>query len=263
MAISEKIEGKLLIREKRFETEQLMKVKRSEEYDALEEVFDRPTLMAIYGLLNHGVIKSLYGVVSAGKESRVYRGISPQEEDLAVKIYLTGSAEFKRGMIPYIQGDPRFKSVKKDTRSLIYAWAEKEFKNLRRAYDSGVRVPKPIHVEKNILIMEFIGDDGVAAPLLKEKHPKRPAQMYKTLIQYVKTLYKTANLVHGDLSEYNIMNHNEEPVVFDIAQAVLTEHPMANQFLLRDLENLNRFFNGLGIRTRNLEKLHKWVTEDE
>ncbi|MDQ1279605.1 MAG: kinase 1 [Thermoproteota archaeon] len=263
MEVSKKIEGRLQIKERRFETEQSNKEKRSEDYDALEEVFDKPTLMTVYGLLNKGTIKNIYGVVSSGKESRIYHGTGSQEEDLAVKIYLTGSAVFKRGMLPYIQGDPRFKSIKKDTRSLVYLWAQKEFKNLQRAHDSGVCVPKPIHVEKNVLIMEFIGEDGVAAPLLKEKPPKHPTKMYKTLLQYVKILYKKANLVHGDLSEYNIMNLHEKPVIFDVSQSVLTEHPNAESFLRRDLENLNHFFKGLGIKTRDIELLFKWVTKDE
>ena len=263
MALSKKIEEKLQRREKRFETEQLMKEKRSEEYEVLEEVFDRSTLMTIYGLLNRGVIKHLYGVVSSGKESRIYHGIGPKGEDFAVKIYLMVSAEFKKGMLTYIQGDPRFKYVKKDRRSLVYAWAQKEFKNLQRAYAAGVRVPRPVHVEKNVLIMEFIGDEGVAAPLLKEKAPKHPGQTYRTLLEYVKTLYQKADLVHGDLSEYNIMNHDEVPVIFDVSQAVLTEHPRANQLLLRDLDNLNRFFNELGIKTRKIENIYKWVTGNE
>ena len=90
--------------------------KRDEQYQVLEEVFDKATLMVIYDLLNKGVIKKLLGVVKSGKESRIYRGVSPSEEYLAVKIYLTVSAEFKRGMVPYIEGDPRFKEVKHDSR---------------------------------------------------------------------------------------------------------------------------------------------------
>jgi len=261
--VRKKIDDRLQRREKRYETEQLMKRKRSEEYEVLEEVFDRSTLMTVYNLLNHGILDHIYGVVGSGKESRIYLGVDPKGESLAVKIYLVVSSEFKSGMLTYIIGDPRFKNVKRDTRSLVYSWAQKEFKNLQIAYASGIRVPKPIHVEKNILIMEFIGDNGVPAPLLKEKPPRNPSRMYKTLLSYVKTLYLKAGLVHGDLSEYNIMNYDEAPVIFDFSQATPIEHPMVEEFLLRDLNNLNKFFKDLGIRTRTAESLYKWVTKYE
>jgi RIO kinase 1 len=107
------------------------------------------------------------GVVEAGKESRVYWAKGPEDEDLAVKIFLTSSMEFKKSMLQYIHGDPRFK-VGHDYRRLVYTWAQKEFRNLGEAHRAGVRVPNPIHATENIIIMEFIGEDGVPAPILKQ-----------------------------------------------------------------------------------------------
>ena len=88
MAVSKKIDDRLHRREKRYETKQLMKTKRSEDYDVFEEVFDRSTLMIIYSLLNNGVIDHIHGVVGAGKESRIYLGVDSKGENLAIKIYL-------------------------------------------------------------------------------------------------------------------------------------------------------------------------------
>lgn len=232
---------------------------RSSDSAVMEEVFDKTTLMAVYNLLNHGVISQIFGVIKSGKESRIYAGIGSGENRIAIKIYLTTSAEFKKGMIPYIVGDPRFKVVKKDSRSLAYLWAQKEFKNLQKAYETGIRVPKPLHVEKNILVMEFIGEDDVAAPTLKEMSPNNPSGMYKVLLGYVRTLYRKAKLVHGDLSEYNIMNMHGKPIIFDMSQAVSVEHPLARQFLLRDLNGLNRFFKKLGVKVKSSESLYEWV----
>jgi len=262
-ALSKKVERKVERRQIRFETERLMRNKRSEEYETLEEVFDKPTLMTIYDLLNQGVIGEIYGVVKSGKESRIYGGVDPEGERIAIKIYLTGSAEFKSGMLTYIAGDPRFRVVKKSSRSIIYTWAQKEFKNLLRAYESGIPVPKPLHVEKNVLVMEFIGEDDAPAPTLKDKPPKNPSRMYKILLGYVKSLYTKANLVHSDLSEYNIMNLNKKPVIFDMSQSVHVEHPRADEFLLRDLKTLNRFFEKLGVKVKNTDSLYKWVVRDE
>ncbi|RLI47005.1 serine protein kinase RIO [Candidatus Bathyarchaeota archaeon] len=237
-----------------------MKEKRGDEYEVLEEVFDRSTLMVIYDFMNKGKIDEIHGVVNAGKEARIYWGKDREGRELAIKIYLTVSAEFKKGMLPYIRGDPRFTHVRKDTRSLIYAWAQKEFKNLQRAMEAGVRVPEPIAVSKNVLIMSFIGKNGVNAPLLKEVSLKNPKQIYRRLLTYVKKLYQKAKLVHADLSEYNVMIWRNAPVLFDVSQAVTLDHPMADQFLRRDLENLYRYFKKLSVDVLSVEEMYRRVT---
>jgi RIO kinase 1 len=254
------VDKRLAKKERHYETEQLMKEKRSEEYEALEEVFDRSTLMIIYDFLNTHKLSEIHGVVSAGKESRVYWGRDGNGNEVAIKIYLTLSGEFRKGMLKYIEGDPRFKNVKRDTRSLIFAWALKEFKNLLQATTAKVRVPKPITVRDNVLIMEFIGKDGVSAPSMKERRPENPEKTYRTLLTYLHKLYKKANLVHGDLSEYNIMIWKGHPVLFDMSQAVLLEHPMADYLLRRDLTNLNKFFSRLGVKVSTIEETYKVVT---
>ncbi|RLG98099.1 serine protein kinase RIO, partial [Candidatus Bathyarchaeota archaeon] len=145
--IKEKYREKLEHEEARIERRDRMLIKdKTSEREVFEEVFDKRTLMTLYDLMNDGVISEVIGVVKAGKESRLYWGKGPNGEDLAIKIYLTTSAEFRRGMLPYIEGDPRFKRVKRDTHSLVYVWAQKEFKNLKLAYEAGVKVPKPIAV---------------------------------------------------------------------------------------------------------------------
>jgi len=260
LSLRKRVEKRLHGKEKAYETEQLMKEKRSEEYEVLEEVFDRSTLMVIYDFLNKGVIDEIHGVVKAGKESRVYWGKDKQGNELAIKIYLTVSAEFRKGMWKYIEGDPRFKGVKRDTRSLVFAWAQKEFRNLEQATMAKVRVPKPIAVKNNVLIMEFIGKNGVSAPSMKEQPPKNPGRTYKTLLTYLRRLYRKAELVHGDLSEYNIMIWRGKPVIFDVSQAVPLSHPLAESLLHRDLNNLNRFFKRLGVEVLSTEECYRKIT---
>jgi RIO kinase 1 len=231
----------------------------SSERATVEEVFDKATLMVIYEFLKSGVLYEVHGVVSAGKEARVYWGRNNEGKDLAVKVYLTTSAEFRKGMLKYIEGDYRFKGVKRDTRSMIFAWAQKEFRNLDQASRAKVRVPKPVAVKNNVLVMEFIGKDGVNAPSLKEQAPNDPEKVYEILLTYLERLYKKADLVHGDLSEYNIMMWKGKPVIFDVAQAVPTSHPMAEFFLRRDLTNVSRFFSRLGIKVPSVEEAYKRV----
>ena len=252
-----RLEHKLRVVEKR---DKMLIKDLSTERAVMEEVFDRSTLMTIYDLMNKGTIDEIYGVLKAGKEARIYWGRNRDGRELAIKIYLTASAEFKRGMLPYIRGDPRFTHVRGGTRSLIYAWAQKEFKNLKRARRVGVRVPEPIAVNKNVLIMEFIGENGVSAPLMKETSLRNPEQVYRRLLAHVKRLYQKAELIHADFSEYNIMIWKNQPVLFDVSQAVTLKHPMADQFLRRDLENLYKYFKRLGVDVLSVEEMHRRVT---
>ena len=260
MSFRKHVEKRIDMKEKSYETERLMREKRSEEYEVLEEVFDRSTLMVIYDFMNKGVIDEIFGTVKAGKESRIYWGKDKTGNELAIKIYLTVSAAFRKGMIKYIEGDSRFKSVRRDTRSLVFAWAQKEFRNLTQAINAKVKVPKPIAVNKNVLVMEFIGKNGKSAPSMKEQTPKNPIRTYNTIIKYLKRLYLKAKLVHGDLSEYNIMIRRGYPVLFDVSQAVPPSHPLAKTLLRRDLKNINMYFRRLGITVSSTEECYKEVT---
>ncbi len=255
-------ERKLRRKVARYEVKQLMKEKRSEEMEALEEVFDKSTLMIVYRMLNRGYIKNIFGVARSGKESRIYWCVDRRDEPVAMKIYLTTSAEFKKGRLMYIQGDERFKETRKDTRSLVKLWALKEFRNLKQAQQAGVHVPAPIRVDGNVLLMEFIGREGIPAPLLKEITLNDPDIVYARIIEATKRLYLKAKLVHGDLSEYNIMMLDSNPVFFDLAQAVPPEHPMAQVFLERDLNHINEYFSKLGVNVKPIEGLIPSVTSE-
>ncbi|MEM2947619.1 MAG: RIO1 family regulatory kinase/ATPase, partial [Candidatus Bathyarchaeia archaeon] len=144
--------------------------------------------------------------------------------------------------------------------SLIFAWAQKEFKNLEQALAAKVRVPKPVAVRNNVLVMEFIGKNGISAPSMKEQPPENPERIYKMLITYLKRLYQKAELVHGDLSEYNIMIWRGRPVLFDMSQAVPLSHPMANFLLNRDITNINRFFSRLEVEVLPPKEFYKVIT---
>jgi RIO kinase 1 len=258
--MSKKAREKLAHKEKTVERRDKMLVHDfSSERATVEEVFDQATLMVIYGFLNSGVLDEVHGVVNAGKESRVYWGKNKEGRELAVKVYLTTSAEFRKGMFKYIEGDYRFKGVRHDTRSLIFAWAQKEFRNLEQASRARVRVPKPVAVRNNVLVMEFIGKDGVNAPSLKEQAPSDPEKVYEVLLTYLERLYRKADLVHGDLSEYNIMMWKDKLVIFDVSQAVPTSHPMAEFLLRRDLTNVNRFFSRLGVKVLSVDEAYRKV----
>ncbi|HEX7032197.1 MAG TPA: serine protein kinase RIO [Nitrososphaera sp.] len=230
----------------RKERESRLLVKRSEDYEVFDNVFDVPTLMAINDLKDDGVIHQVQGSLAAGKESKVYVATAPDGSLRILKIYLTVSAEFKKRM-QYIAGDPRFSDIRRGSRSLMAAWARKEFKNMQAAHAAGASVPAPIAVKKNVLVMEFIGDsEGVPAPSLVELE-EVTLDDYMQVIEQMSILYQKARLVHADLSEYNIFKTDKGIVLFDFGSAVDIRHPNSKQFLVRDVMNINRFFEKRGI----------------
>lgn len=111
--------------------------------------------------------------------------------------------------------------------------------------------------------MEFIGRKGIPAPLLRESPLDHPARVYDKIAEAVRRLYQKAKLVHGDLSEYNIMMVDRNPIIFDFAQAVPPEHPMARVFLERDLARMNTYFTRIGVTVPPIERLTKWVTGED
>lgn len=237
----------------RQEQENRFLVKRSEDYQVFNNVFDMPTLMTITKMIDNGIIKSVESHFGSGKESKVYLATAPDGSFLALKIYLTVSAEFKK-RLQYIAGDRRFSETKKGSRNLISIWAKKEFKNLRTAYQSGVRVPSPILVKRNVLVMEFVGDDegNAATTLAQAKEISAPD--YDKIIDQMAILYQKAKLVHADLSEYNIFKTKDgEIILFDFGSAVDIQHPNSKQFLVRDITNINKFFEKRGLEVLALE----------
>lgn len=231
--------------------------KRSEDQSVVESVFDTETLKTIYELYNRKILDEIGFVISTGKEANVYYGTSA-DQVLAVKIYRIKTAE-TRFMWPYVNGDPRFKKVRRKTRDLIFIWAEKEFKNLNRALHAKVRVPKPIAVRKNVLVMEFIAHGDDPAPLLKDCTLSKPQKTFDTLFLYVRRLFQDAKLIHADLSEYNVL-FSDEPVIIDISQGVVLDHPKARDYLIRDIKNLLRFFSSYDIKLPTLQEAYKYVT---
>jgi Serine/threonine protein kinase involved in cell cycle control len=233
---------------------------------AEENVFDVPTLKLLYTLSNKGYIHELGGSISTGKEANVFYATG-NEGEIAVKIYRISSSTFK-AMDPYILKDPRFTHIRHNRKDIIFAWTQKEFQNLLRIQKAGIRSPKPIVCNRNILLMSFMGKDGVAYPPLKETPVKDVQNIYDQIIESMRRMYVRASLVHADLSEYNILidTEKEEIIIIDVGQAVTLSHPNARDFLLRDIENIRRFFKKYGIREETkdvLEKIKHKTAEDE
>jgi RIO kinase 1 len=221
--------------------------KDSETYKIMADVFDRSTLMTLYHMIHKGIFDALYGAVSTGKEANIFCALDKRGNYVAIKIYRIATSDFKT-MYRYLAGDPRFKTFRRDRRHIIRTWVSREYKNLQRAHQAGVCAPEPIDFENNVLAMEFVGERGIPYPRMKEQRPENPQSAFDRLLDSVKVLYRKAELVHADLSEYNILT-GPEPVIIDFSLATDIANPMSNELLLRDLRNLVNYFRKLGVKT--------------
>lgn len=218
--------------------------KDSDQRKVVEGVFDRATLLAVEDLVSRGTLSDLHGVVRAGKEAGVYYGVDGSGGPVAVKIFLISASDFRK-RIGYIAGDRRFGKLPAGSRETIYLWTRKEFKNLQTAERSGVRVPKPIAFQKNVLVMEYIGTPPSASPTFAESEVDQDD--YDWTFKTLKNLRSKAGLVHGDFSEFNVFKWGGEKVLFDMGSAVLLTHPQSEEFFKRDVTNMVRFFRKRGI----------------
>jgi RIO kinase 1 len=225
----------------------------------LDEVFDKSALHSLEKLISDKVIDILDFPISTGKEGNVFRGVTPDKKYVAVKIYRTSTSTFKH-ISNYIIGDPRFASLPKNRRDIIFAWTRKEFKNLERAYNIGVKVPKPIKIIKNVLVMEYLGDDDSPAPMLKDVIIKDPQDMFDRIIRYISKMYKKAELVHSDMSAFNILIHDNKPYLIDLGQGMLLEHPNALEFLKRDIHNIILYFKKYNVKADEKD-IYKKITK--
>jgi RIO kinase 1 len=221
------------------------RIKNTEQFKLEESVFDEATYGALYDLVQDGHIVAFGGPISTGKEANVYTALGPEDTEVAVKVYRINASEFV-DMRGYLDGDPRFRGIGSDKKKVVLAWVRKEYANLERARKAGVRVPRPIAVERNVLVMEYLGTDEDRAKRLSEVDIENPETAFEVAREYMRRLY-SAGLVHGDFSEYNVVFHEGQLVVLDLGQAVTVHHPNSREVLERDCENVAAFFGRQGL----------------
>ncbi|PSP75636.1 serine protein kinase RIO [Halobacteriales archaeon QS_1_68_20] len=257
------------------------RIKDADQFKVEQSVFDDATYAALYRLVQNGFVDALGGAISTGKEANVHtalggrksaealgvdvgdaaRGEAADERpEVAVKVYRINASDFK-DMRSYLEGDPRFEGLGGDKKGVVLAWTKKEFANLQRARQAGVRVPTPIAVERNALVMEYLGTAEGRARRLSEVDVENPETAYEVVREYMRRLYR-AGLVHGDLSEYNVVVHEDRLVVLDLGQAVTVHHPNSREFLERDCHNVAAFFRRQGADVSD-DELLAFVTDDE
>jgi len=234
-----------------------MAKKFRERFKTQENVFDRFTIRNLFVLSSKDFFEDeTLSPISIGKEANVFSAVRGNEK-IIIKIYRLETADFKR-MFEYIKPDPRYENLAKKTRKIIFAWAQREYRNLLAARKAMVKAPLPITFMKNILVMSIVGDEQPAQKM-KDAIPQKPKEFLDKIMDDIKKFYK-AGYVHGDLSKFNILNHNEQPVLIDFSQASPLRSPNSEEMLKRDIHNVCEFFRKLEVESDE-DKLFKKITK--
>lgn len=234
--------------------------------------FDEPTRLVLYKFISNEIIERYGGIISTGKEAVIlhaesspnYQGEIVLPAECGIKVFKTTLNEFKQRDV-FIKDDYRFRDRfnKQNSRKVIYMWAEKEERNLRRMQNFGVNCPTIIARKKNVIVMSFIGVNQIPAPKLKEAdlNATKMTSAYHEVVGVMHRLYNDVKLVHGDLSEYNILWHNNQCYFIDVAQSVEPSHASALQFLMCDCDRISNFFTQQGVDdVKTKEELFTHIT---
>ncbi|MBK6958604.1 MAG: serine protein kinase RIO [Nitrosomonas sp.] len=204
-------------------------------------------------LIEEGLIDSVICQLMSGKEAMIYL-VSCGDAVRCAKVYKESNKRNFQQRANYTEGrkvknSRRARAIEKGSRygriASEEAWQSTEIDMLCRLGIAGVRVPKFYSFFSGVLLMELITDsEGNVAPRLSDLilTPKQARTYHKTLIdQIVKML--CAGIVHGDLSQYNVLVSNQGPVIIDLPQAVnAADNHQARLMIKRDIDNLTAYF---------------------
>ena len=227
-----------------------------EKFKVLNGVFDEHTLNTLEILKRKKYFDVLLKPIKTGKEGDVY--LSEKDDKFrAIKIYRVTTANFKK-ITTYINRDFRFKTVRGNQRKVIFVWVEKEFRNLLICHKANMNVPFVYKQQNNVIIMEYL--DG---NMLKDTPLENPEFFFEELLEQLYIMKNKAKLIHGDLSEYNILSVNQTPYIIDMGQSmtIKNEDDFNNlqDLYLRDIGNVVKYFNRIYDLNKNLGDVLKYL----
>ncbi len=209
----------------------------------------------LQALIDEGLIDGVQRQLMSGKEAMVFV-VRCGDETRCAKVYKEATHRSFRQAVDYtenrkVKNTRQARAMAKGTRygkqAQEAAWQSAEVDALYRLAAAGVRVPRPYNFHEGVLLMELVADaDGEAAPRLNDVAftPADALRHHATLLKEVVRML-CAGVVHGDLSEFNILLGADGPVIIDLPQAVdAAGNNHAPRMLLRDVDNLRNFFGG-------------------
>ncbi|MDP9341451.1 MAG: serine protein kinase RIO [Actinomycetota bacterium] len=213
--------------------------------------------------LDDGLITGVRYALKSGKEADVYlcdAGPSTGRKLLAAKVYrprhhrdFKDDSMYRAGQV--ITKRRERTAVEKKTRfgrQLDHAlWVDREREAPTTLHAAGVDVPEPFGGSESAILMGYVGDEDGPAPQLRhvDLDAREARELYERVVWNLETMLAN-NLVHGDLSPYNILWWEGDITIIDLPQAVdPRRNPNAHDLLVRDVQNVTAFFSRFGVRT--------------
>ncbi len=192
-------------------------------------------VLAFRALSERDTIVAIGRELGKGKESDVFIAFDEEQKMLAAKIHRVGRPSFQRSkkLRGYLGTRGHINWLYKSRLS-----AERELEGLKITNSIKVKAPKVIDGNRHIIIMEFFeGTELVNIGL------KNPLKIFNGIISEIRKLFVKGKIIHGDLSEYNvIITPGEDFLLIDFPQFEYANHINANELLLRDINNICRYF---------------------
>jgi RIO kinase 2 len=208
--------------------------------------------LAINALVKANVIEAFGHPLGIGKEADVFDALTPENNQVAVKFHRLGRISFRQTQ--------RKRGYTKEHAGWLFQSrlaAEKETRALRLLYPLGVAVPQPISQNRHVLVMGMI--EG--AEMAQLKRVPTPKKILKEILGNIRKAYLEAEVIHGDLSEYNIIVKPDRHVLLiDWPQYVSKKHPNAEQLLTRDVVNILQYFSRKRLLKLGPEEALNYVT---
>lgn len=232
-----------------------------------EEAWLLDSLTEIY---EHQWISDVLRKVKGGKEASVYlckSGTDMNVPFVAAKIYrprslrnLKNDAQYRIGRVD-LDADGTALWKEADINAIVKrttygeevrhrSWIAYEFKTLERLFEAGADVPRPYAMEKNAIVMDFVGDETAAAPILNSVNltGTEARQLFDRVLRNIDTMLAN-ECIHGDLSAYNILYWNGAIKLIDFPQIVLPKaNPASWKIFLRDVTRICDYFSTQGVR---------------
>ncbi len=204
-------------------------------------------------LVNDGMVDEVLYQLMSGKEAQVYV-VRCGDQLRCAKVFKEAQKRSFKQAVEYQEGrkvrnSRRARVMSKKTRygqkEQEDAWLNAEVDALYRLAAAGVRVPEPLGFVDGVLLMELVTDeDGRAAPRLDDitLTPEQARDYHSQVIREIVRML-CAGLIHGDLSEFNVLVDSQGPVIIDLPQAVnAAGNNNAERMLERDVDNMRRYF---------------------
>ncbi|MEM3381579.1 MAG: RIO1 family regulatory kinase/ATPase [Candidatus Bathyarchaeia archaeon] len=204
-------------------------------YDGYALTYFGYDALALRSLVKSGALNALGQPLGVGKESDIYEGLDSRGRRCAVKFHRLGRTSFRQTR--------RKRGYVADRLHITWFYqsrlaAEREYVALKRLYEAGVKVPKPLCHNRHVLVMSLI-----MGTELRYVDLENPKPILKEILRNIRRSYLRANLIHADLSEFNILVKSDgEILIIDWPQCIDVRHPNAHEYLRRDIMNIIECF---------------------